>query len=62
MDSYNRVAIIKQPRWKSPLYSKSKIDRAGEIMCLPTSSSEEKESASITCLSFTSILYEAEKA
>lgn len=45
MDSYNRVAIIKQPRWKSPLYSKSKIDRAGEIMCLPTSSSEEKESA-----------------
>lgn len=33
MDDMINVPIIKQPRWKEPLYSKTKIDWAGEIMC-----------------------------
>lgn len=36
---------IRQPRWKKPEYSKSKINQAGNVMRLGTASEEERKEA-----------------
>ena len=45
MDNRINEPIIKQPRWKEPLYSKKKIDWAGEIMCSSPNPYDQIEAA-----------------